>query len=61
MNKSKELLKARREHIKNRVNNAISTVKEVTKISKELFLSESTIYKDLKHGCKDENTNLKNA
>lgn len=55
MNKSKDILVARRKFIKESIRKAPSTVKEIARLSKALFLSESTIYKDLTAPCKDEN------
>jgi len=55
MNKCKDILVARRKFIKESIRKAPSTVKEIARLSKKLFLSESTIYKDLKSNCKDGN------
>lgn len=61
MNKCKDIIKARREFIRKKVNQAPSVTKEVTRLSKTLFLSESTIYKDLQIKCKDGNTPPQNG
>lgn len=42
------LLEARRLYISKRINKAESVTKEVQRLSKRLFISEDTIYKDLK-------------
>jgi len=48
MNKRKSLLDKRAEHIKWVVNNRKNTPRTIEKLSRELFLSERTIYRDLR-------------
>lgn len=48
MNKSKEILRKRAEHIKNVVNKSKNTTKAIKRLSNELYLSERTIERDLK-------------
>ena len=48
MKRDETLLEARRRYITERINKAESVTKEVKIISKRLFISESTIYSDLK-------------
>jgi DeoR/GlpR family transcriptional regulator of sugar metabolism len=48
MRKTEQILKARREHIKVRVNSSKCVDVEVKKLAVELFLSERTIMNDLK-------------
>lgn len=48
MNRDKKLKKQRADYVKAVVNKSDSTVKAVAKLSKRLFVSEKTIYRDLK-------------
>jgi len=48
MKRDETLLEARRLYISKRINKAGSVAKEVKSLSKRLFISESTIYADLK-------------
>lgn len=48
MQRNKQLKKARIKHIKETVKRSSSTVDAVAKLSKKLFISPSTIYRDLK-------------
>ncbi len=48
MRRDETLLEARRRYIAERINKAESVTKEVKILSKRLFISESTIYCDLK-------------
>lgn len=48
MHKNETIFKQRAEYVQKRVANATHTEREIKRLAKELFLSESTIYKDLK-------------
>jgi len=48
MRRDESLIEARRRYISERINKAESVSKEVKILSKRLFISESTIYSDLK-------------
>ena len=48
MNKSERTLKNRSKYVKERIENCKNTNEEVRRLSKELFLSERTIERDLK-------------
>jgi DeoR/GlpR family transcriptional regulator of sugar metabolism len=48
MRKCKDMLEARREHIRDRVNASKKAEAEIRRLSRELFLSERTILNDLK-------------
>lgn len=48
MNKSEKIRQERADYVKQRISKCKNTDKEVKKLSKELFLSERTIEKDLK-------------
>jgi DeoR/GlpR family transcriptional regulator of sugar metabolism len=48
MKKKEEIIQARREYIKERINNSHRADVEIRKISKELFISERTVLRDLK-------------
>jgi hypothetical protein len=48
MNRDKSKLELRKEYIRNRVNSSPNKItKEVRLISKDLFISERTVYRDL--------------
>ena len=48
MNKDKDVKEARAKYVQGRVNKSKNSEKEVKKLSKELYLSIDTIYRDLK-------------
>jgi len=48
MNKDKEVKKARAKYVQGVINKSKNTDKAVKKLSRELYLSERTIYNDLK-------------
>lgn len=48
MKKKEEIIQARREYIRERINNSQRADVEIRKISKELFISERTVLRDLK-------------
>ena len=48
MSESKKRLEARAHYVKQVVNNSKKTTKAVAKLANELFLTERTIYNDLK-------------
>jgi hypothetical protein len=54
MHKNETIFKQRAEYVQKRCANAIHVEREIKRLAKELFLSESTIYKDLKRTFPDQ-------